>query len=152
MVGVAPVHAIPLELNHRSGTDLQQLYQTLIVENDTYDKKGEFMKQSSWYSIIKICNRQDHVWHARRWQAERVAQLLTGSKGKLIATQLVEAMQKKGATMVTTDPGVAGPGGAVVDADPKATNGEASKESCLQEMRALRKRVGNCLLCFWHRF
>ena len=71
-----------MELNHRSGAELQRLYQDLIVENDTYDKKGEFMKQSSWYSIVKLIHRQDRVWHARRWQAERVAQLLTGNKGK----------------------------------------------------------------------
>ena len=89
------MYATPLELHPRSGAELQRLYQDLIVENDTYHKKSEFMKQSSWYSIVKLIHKQDHVWHARRWQAERVAQLLTGNKGKQIAKDLVTAMMKK---------------------------------------------------------
>ena len=135
------MYATSLELNHRSGAELQRLYLDVIVENDTYDKKGEFMKQSSWYSIVKFIYRQDRVWHARRWQAERVAQLLTGNKGKQIVTDLVTAVQNPGGTTVITDPGVADPGG-------NANHGNAmtTKESCLAEMRALRKRVGNCLL------
>ena len=148
------MYATPLELHHRSGAELQRWYQDLIVENDTYVKKGEFMKQSSWYSIVKLIARQDGVWHARRWQAERVAQLLTGNKGKQIVTDLVKDMQNAGGTAVITDPGVADPGGTVVKADPGATtrviahHGDAvtTKESCLAEMKALRKRVGNCLL------
>ena len=97
------------------------MYQDLIVENDTYNKKGEFMKQSSWYSIVKLISKHDKVWHARRWQAERVALLLTGNKGKQIETDLVAAMNKNGGTAVITDPGVADPGGTVVNADPGAT-------------------------------
>ena len=93
------------------------MYLDLIVENDTGDKKGEFMKQSSWYSIVKSIYRQDRVWHARRWQAERVAQRLTGNKGKQIVTDLVTAVQNPGGTTVITDPGVADPGGTVVNAN-----------------------------------
>ena len=103
------MYATPLELNHRSGAELQRLYLDLIVENDTCDKKGEFMTQSSWYSIVKLIHKQNTVWHARRWQAERVAQLLTGNKGKQIVTDFVTAMQNPGGTTVITDPGVAEP-------------------------------------------
>ena len=99
------MYATPLELNHRSGAELQRLYLDLIVENDTYDKKGEFMKQSSWYSIVKLIYRQDRVWHARRWQAERVAQLLTGNKGKQIVTDLVTAVQNPGVPRSSPIPG-----------------------------------------------
>ena len=133
------MYATPLELNHWSGAELQRLYQELIIENETYDKKSEFMKQSSWYSILKLIHRQDKVWHVRRWQAERVALLLTGNKGKLIATELVQAVQNPGGTTVATDPGVA-------NANHGDGDAMTTKESCLAEMRALRKRVGNCLL------
>jgi len=110
----------------------------LIIENNSYDKKGEFLKQSSWYSIVKIIHKQDHAWHARRWQAERVSQMLTGKMGKDILTDLAPAV-------ATTDPGVAEPGGPKVST---GHGGEATttKETLLQEMKALRKRVGNCLL------
>ena len=131
------MYATSLGLNHRSGAELRQLYQTLVIENETYDKKGEFLKKCSWYSIVKLADRHDKVWHVRRWQAERVAELLTGNRGKQIATHLVTAMQNPGGTAVTADPGVA-----------NANHGDAmtTKETCLAEMRALRKRVGNCLL------
>ena len=99
------MYATPLELHPRSGAELQRLYQDLIIENDTYNKKSEFMKQSSWYSVVKLIHRQDRVWHARRWQAERVAQLLTGNKGKQIVTDLVTAMKKPGVPRSSPIPG-----------------------------------------------
>ena len=58
-------------------------------------------------------------------------------------TDLVTAVQNPGGTTVITDPGVADPGGTVVNADHDAMT---TKESCMAEMKALRKRVGNCLL------
>ena len=112
------------------------------------------MEESSWYSIVKLIHRQDRVWRARRWQVERVAQLLTGSQGKQIASDLAVAMQNPGGTVVTTDPGVADPGGTVVNADPGANSSSVAhraaetttKMSCMEDLKALRKRAGNCLL------
>ena len=96
------------------------------------------MKQSSWYSIVKLVHKQDHAWHARRWQAERVSQMLTGKMGKATLTDLISAK-------VTADPGIGEPGGSKVSV---GHGGEVTttKETTLQEMKALRKRMGNCLL------
>ncbi len=64
---------------------------------------------------------------------------MTGNKGKLIATELGRAVQNPGVTTVATDPGVA-------NANHGDGDAMTTKESCLAEIRALRKRVGTCLL------
>ena len=52
------------------------------MDNESSEKKGEFMKQSDWYTIIKMLDRIDPVWHARLYMAEKVAEMLTRTHGK----------------------------------------------------------------------
>ena len=95
-------------------------------------KKRCFLKQSSWYSIIKLLHSVDSVWHARKYMAEEIANMLLRSKNQkakeqacAMADQVLAIMQDP------SDLGVS-----------KAEGKEAHKA----EMRALRKRVGNALL------
>ena len=115
-----------------SGAVIRAFYEAQVLDNETYDKKGLFLKQSAWYSITKLLRSTDTVWHARRYMAEEVADMLLKSKGKKAKEQATEMASKVLAFM--QDPSVTG--------DSKADGKEAFKA----EMRALRKRVGNALL------
>ena len=42
----------------RTQSELQTWYQKEILEDEDYEKKGEFMRQSSWYSILKFSNHK----------------------------------------------------------------------------------------------
>ena len=73
----------------RSVAELQSWYNELVLHNETYEKKGVFMKQCCWFSILKLMSMHDKVWHARKWQAEQVASLVKGAHGKDFAPNLV---------------------------------------------------------------
>ena len=115
-----------------SGVVSRALYIRHVLDNKSYEQKGVFLKQCSWYSIIKLLNEVDTVWHARKYMAEEVANMLLKSKSKkakeqacAVADQILAFMQNP------SDSGVS-----------KVDGKEAHKA----EMRALRKRVGNALL------
>ena len=46
------------------------------------------MKQSAWYSIIKLLDSIDPVWHARLYMAENVTYMQTITPGKQIKSVL----------------------------------------------------------------
>ena len=115
-----------------SGELIRAQYERLVLDNESYDKKGEFMKQSAWYSIIKLLDHNDPVWHARFYMAEKVAEMLTRTHGKKtkqrvaeVAASVLEFMKNPSNSGGSTDNG---------------------KEAYLAEMRALRKKAGNALL------
>ena len=65
-----------------SGESIRVFYERFVLDNESYEKKGEFMKQSAWYSIIKLLDSIDPVWHARLYMAEKAAEMLTRTHGK----------------------------------------------------------------------
>ncbi len=65
-----------------SGESIRVIYDRLVLDNESYEKKGKFMKQSAWYSIIKLLGRIDTVWHARSYMAEKAAEMLTRAHGE----------------------------------------------------------------------
>ena len=89
------------------------------------------MKQSAWYSIIKLLHEVDQVWHARRYMAEQVADMLSRSEGKKAKERVAEVAAQVLAFM--SDPSTSG-------------DSKEGKEAYLAEMRALRKKAGNALL------
>lgn len=114
-----------------SGADISTQYRELVLENETYDKKGIFLKKCSWYSIIEMLHQVDTVWHARKYMADKVAESFLMSKGKQ-AKERPEAMAEKVLEFMQ---------------NPPARGSQANaKETQKAEMRALRKRVGNALL------
>ena len=115
-----------------SGAFTRALYVKHVLDNETYDKKGIFFKSSAWYCIIKLLMSVDKVWHARRYMAEEVADMLLKSQGKKAKEQACEMAAQVLAFM-----------------ENPSDSGEskvAGKEAYKAEMRALRKRVGNALL------
>ena len=115
-----------------SGAVACALYIKHVLDNESYEKKGQFLKQCSWYSIIKLLNTVDPVWHARKYMAEEVADQLLRSQSKKAKEQACAVADKMFAFM--QDPSDSG----VSKVD--------GKEAHKAEMRALRKRVGNALL------
>ena len=65
-----------------SGESIRAFYERFVLDNESYDKKGKFLKQSAWYSIIKLLDSIEAVWHARLYMAEKVAEMLTRTHGK----------------------------------------------------------------------
>ena len=61
---------IPIDL----GKGFRALDERLVLDNESYEKKGEFLMKCAWYSIIKLLDKVDCVWHARRYMAERAAE------------------------------------------------------------------------------
>ena len=69
-----------------SFAEVKALYETHVLDDVTFVKKGEYTKQSAWYSIVKALHRIDPVWHTYRYHMEQVAHHLTrtsDSKAKL---------------------------------------------------------------------
>ena len=78
-------HNIALDARTSPSTAWQEVvatYEKLILDNESYGKKGNFLKKSAWYCIISLLDQYDKVWHARKYHAEMVADLLTRSKGQ----------------------------------------------------------------------
>ena len=65
-----------------SEESIRVFYERFVLDNESYEKKGEFMKQSAWYSIIKLLDSIDPVWHARLYMAEKAAEMLTRTHGE----------------------------------------------------------------------
>ena len=117
-----------------SGESIRALYARLVLDNESYERKGEFMKQSAWYSIIKLLDSIDCVWHARLFMAEKVAEMLTRAHGRNTKQRIKEVAASVLQFMKSSDPSASG----------GSTNN--GKEAYLAEMRALRKKAGNALL------
>ena len=78
-------HNIALDAHTSPSTAWQEVvatYEKLILDNESYGKKGNFLKKSAWYCIISLLDQYDRVWHARKYHAEMVADLLTRSHGE----------------------------------------------------------------------
>jgi hypothetical protein len=134
------------------------LYHKHILHNTSYQIKGDYMRQSSWFSIIKLINQHDAVFHVRRYHAERVAELF-GSRpgGKANAAALAEIVRigdrnTSNASAVHTDPHRSreNPEAGTVThtsglQDPRESQ-TSTKETQLSELRKLRKQAGNALL------
>ena len=106
----------------------------LVLDNETYVKKGELMKQSAWYSIIKRLDRIDDLWHVSLYMAEKTAEMLTRTPGKGAKDRIAEVAASVLEFMKSQDPSASG--GCTDD----------GKEAYLAQMRALRKKAGNALL------
>jgi hypothetical protein len=114
-----------------STTEIQGLYENLVLGDQRYMNKGRFMKQSSWYSILNLISQHDRVWHAHKFMAQQVADRMGKNKAALgsIARHIVGQDVPVG----PSDSGViAGKPG--------------DKESYLAELRKLRKKAGNAIL------
>lgn len=114
-----------------NSVDIQQIYDHYVLGDPRYTKKGQFMKQSSWYSILNLIDKYDRVWHAHKFLAQQVADRLGKRMTGKIARELL------GEAIVPVGPSDSG---AIVAAEP------AGKESYLAELRKLRKKAGNAVL------
>ena len=118
----------------RSVAELQSWYNDLVLGNETYEKKeGAFMKQCSWFSILKLISMHDKVWHARKWQAEQVASLVKGEHGKDFVTKFVADTTDLGKSSSSATP-----------------TQENTKDTHLAELQQLRKKAGNAMLLAPH--
>ena len=108
---------------------IQSLYKKFVLDDDLCTVKGQFMKQSAWYDIIKRLDKWDPLWHARRFETEEVAQYLRGEgvESKAFVAKVARDIlsQEKGMEEHTM---------------------ESQKESYQARMKHLRKAAGNCLL------
>ena len=69
----------------RTEKELQEKWEKLILADRTYEKKGPQMRQSSWYSILKLISKNEDKWHAQKYHAQKVAdQLVKTRAGKKI--------------------------------------------------------------------
>jgi hypothetical protein len=99
----------------------------MVLDSDQYQKKGQFMKQSAWFSLLALIDRYDHVWHCHRYMAQIVADsFMKGREGKAVVTELVKPR------VSASDAGKPGQ--------------ESTKESYMAELRKLRKQAGNAML------
>ena len=108
------------------------MYEQFVLGDERYVKKGQFMKQSSWYSILNLIDKYDRVWTAHRFLADEFAKKLGKNKAALgsIARELL-----------SEDIVPAGP------SDSGAIVGKlGDKESYLAQLRKLRKKAGNAVL------
>ena len=63
----------------RTESELQTWWQKEILEDEDYEKKGEFMRQSSWYSSLKLIHKNKGKWHCKKYHAQKVADQLVKS-------------------------------------------------------------------------
>ena len=105
-----------------------QTYDRHVLDTEAYVQKGEFMKQSSWFSILKLIDRHDTRWHCHKFMAEQVADKLlrSGSKSKKVMGDMAKAL--------------------VPHAASDSGNQKEGKEGQLAELRKLRKKAGNAIL------
>ncbi len=113
----------------RTSRDVQWFYKTYVLEDRSYDVKGDFMKQASWYSILKMIREHDSAWHARKYLAENIADSFAKGPDE---KKKVEAVAQEVVQFMSTLP--SGPGGG------------GDKATYLEEVRRLRKKAGNALL------
>ena len=79
----------------RTESELQRWYQKEILEDADYEKKGEFMRQSSWYSILKVVRKNEGKWHCRKYHAQKVAdQLVKSPEGKRIVADTASPIKQ----------------------------------------------------------
>ena len=120
------VHRIGLDAFRAAPTstaEIQCMYEQFVSGDERYVKKGQFMKQSSWYSILKLIDKYDRVWTAHRFLADEFAKKLWKNKAAL---------------------GSIAPAG---PSDSGAIVGKlGDKESYLAQLRKLRKKAGNAVL------
>jgi hypothetical protein len=142
----------------QSEFEKNNLYNKHILHNVSYQIKGPYMRQSSWFSIIKLIDQHDPVFHARRYHAEQVAELF-GSRpgGKADAVALAEIVRigdqiNSAANAVHSDahrsrenPEAGIATNAYGLQDPRESQ-TSTKETQLSELRKLRKQAGNALL------
>ena len=110
------------------------MYDQYVLGNEKYIKKGRFMKQSSWFSILSLIDDYDSVWHAHKFLAQQVADKLGKNKAATgrLAKELLAAVVPAGPS----------DSGASV-AQPAAPS---DKESYLAGLRKLRKQAGQAIL------
>ena len=87
-----------------SGESIRVFYERFVLDNESYEKKGEFMKQNAWYSIIKLLDSIDPVWHARLYMAEKAAEMLTRTYGKKIKERIQKVADSVLQFMKNKDP------------------------------------------------
>ena len=79
----------------RTERELQTWYQKEILEDEDYEKKGEFMRQSSWYSILKLVRKNEGKWHCKKYHAQKVAeQLVKSPEGKKIVAETASVIKQ----------------------------------------------------------
>ena len=65
------------------------------MEDEDYEKKGEFMRQSSWYSILKLIRKNEGKWHCKKYHAQKVAeQLVKSPEGKKIVAETASVIKQ----------------------------------------------------------
>ena len=79
----------------RTQSELQTWYQKEVLEDEDYEKKGEFMRQSSWYSILKLICKNEGKWHCKKYHAQKVAkQLVKSPEGKKIVAETASVIKQ----------------------------------------------------------
>ena len=63
-----------------SEAEVKALYEAQVLDDVTFVNKGEYTKQSAWYSIVKALHRIDPVWHTYRYHMEQVAYHVTRTR------------------------------------------------------------------------
>ena len=122
----------------RTEREVQEKYERLILQDKSYEKKGEFIRQSSWYSILKHIHANDKHWHAQKFHAQKVSEQLVKTPG---GKKLVEST----ASVVKT-----------INAHRAREQDDKPAMSTCQfkaQMQKLRKVAGNSLLLapkFYH--
>ena len=66
-----------------STTETQGLYEKYVLGDQRYTNKGQFMKQSSWYSVLNLISQYDRVWHAHKFMAQQAADRMGKNKAAL---------------------------------------------------------------------
>ncbi len=122
----------------RAEEEMQAKWQDLLLHDETYEKKGTFMRQSSWYNILKLIHANDTHWHAQKYHSQKVAeQLVKTPGGKKIIESTVSLVKSPDAHRAR-------------EQDDKAA---ISTHQFKAQLRKLRKEAGNSLLLapkFYH--
>ena len=111
-----------------SAAEIQNMYERLVLDDPTFEFKGEYTKQAAWYSIMKSMHQNDAVLHARRYHNQKLSELMMPGKNKKdkyakVVRDLALALASNGC-----------------DDDLESAEGHR------QAMQDMRKRAGNMLL------
>ena len=57
----------------KTSSEMKSCYDRYVLADRSYEVKGDFMKQSSWYSIVKMIDQHEGSWHSRKYFGEQIA-------------------------------------------------------------------------------
>ena len=65
----------------RTEKEVQDQLDKHVLSDESYEKKGPQMRQSSWYNILKLVSLNEGKWHAQKYHAQKVSDQLVKSPG-----------------------------------------------------------------------